>query len=138
MSKGSINDFYCVVCGNKGISVPRKNGKQREAGHLKKLYCIYCRKETNHAEVKSFGSSYTKEDFDLEFSTGRFVNQHKIPIKDLPGCKNEDCFCCVNGKCWNSIGDVRAICGYSREEKEKEKIPDIVYCADGTIKEEYR
>ena len=102
MSKGSINDFYCVVCGNKGISVPRKNGRQREAGHLKKLYCIYCRKETNHAEVKSFGSSYTKEDFDLEFSTGRFVNQHKIPIKDLPGCKNEDCFCCVNGKCWNS------------------------------------
>ena len=42
----------------------------------------------------------------------------------------------VNGKCWNSIGDVRAICGYSKEEKEK--IPDIVYCADGTIKEEYR
>lgn len=74
MSKGSINDFYCVVCGNKGISVPRKNGRQREAGHLKKLYCIYCKEEWNFAEVRPFGD-YNYEDFLVEFRNGNFDNE---------------------------------------------------------------
>lgn len=135
MGKSTISDFFCVECGNKGISCPRKNGQQREAGHLKKLYCIFCQKETNHAEVKPFGSSYTKEDFDLEFSTGRFVNGIRVPIKDLSPCK-EDCAYNIHGRCWNAQCDAREKCGYAEEYEQK--LPDLVYQADGTIKEEYR
>lgn len=105
-----LSDFYCVVCSNRGLAIPRKKGAQREAGHLKKLYCIYCQRETNHAEIKAVGSSYTKQDFDLEFETGRFVNEQKIPIKDLPSCKKRECFCNVNGRCWNSNGSVSQTC----------------------------
>ena len=33
------SDFYCTECGRKGIPIIRIAGKEREAGHLKKLYC---------------------------------------------------------------------------------------------------
>ena len=67
----TISDFYCVHCGKKGIDIPRKIGKQREAGHLKKLYCIHCKETWNAAEVRGFGE-YTKEDFDMEFHYHNF------------------------------------------------------------------
>ena len=60
------SDFYCTKCGRKGIPIARKVGKQREAGHLKKLYCMYCKEEINHAEIRPFGD-YNYEDFKLEF-----------------------------------------------------------------------
>jgi len=59
------NEFYCVICGNRGLPVVRRKGKEREAGHLKKLFCIHCGKDTNHAECRPW-SGYTKEDFDIE------------------------------------------------------------------------
>ena len=59
------NEFYCVICGNHGLPVIRQKGKEREAGHLKKLFCLNCGKETNHAECRPW-SGYTKEDFDIE------------------------------------------------------------------------
>ena len=65
------SDFYCTRCGRKGIPIARKVGKQREAGHLKKLYCMYCKEEINHAEIRPFGD-YNYEDFKLEFDLGRF------------------------------------------------------------------
>ncbi len=36
----SISEMYCTECGKSGIEIPRKVGKEREAGHLKSLYCI--------------------------------------------------------------------------------------------------
>ena len=57
----SISEMYCTECEKKGIDIPRKVGKEREAGHLKSLYCINCKKVTNHAEVRPFGK-YNKED----------------------------------------------------------------------------
>ena len=71
------SDFYCTECGRKGIPIIRIVGKEREAGHLKKLYCLYCQKETNHAEIRPFGK-YNKEDFKKEFRLGRFVNGNRI------------------------------------------------------------
>ena len=59
------NDFYCTQCGNKGIPIARRRGAEREAGHLKKLYCLKCKKEQNHVECKPF-SHYDYEDFLLE------------------------------------------------------------------------
>ena len=36
--KVTTSEFYCTKCGSRGIPIARRAGKQREAGHLKKLY----------------------------------------------------------------------------------------------------
>ena len=97
----TLSEFYCVECGNRGIPIARRVGQQREAGHLKKIFCLHCQKETNHAEIRPFGS-YRYEDFLEEFRLGRFVNGNKIPVAELLKCSKTDCFCNKNGKCWNS------------------------------------
>ena len=68
-----------------------------------KLYCLYCKDEINHAEVREIGG-YSKEDFKKEFELGRFVNGNRIPINELLECSYKSCFFNVNGKCWNSNG----------------------------------
>lgn len=65
------NTFYCIQCGNKNYSIPRRKNAQREAGHLKRLYCPYCGKEINHAECSEFGP-YTSAEFYIEFDEGNF------------------------------------------------------------------
>ena len=68
----TISDFYCVKCGNKGIPIPRKLNSTREPGHLKKLYCLYCKDTVNHVECRDFGIRYTYEDFLTEFNYHNF------------------------------------------------------------------
>lgn len=68
----TYSDMYCTQCGKKNIPIQRKVGREREAGHLKKMYCIYCSKEVNMVEVRDFGSGYTKEDFVWEFENNNF------------------------------------------------------------------
>ena len=97
----TISDFYCTNCGKQGISIPRKADQQREAGHLKSLWCPNCRKVVNHVEVRAFGS-YSYEDFKEEFELGRFVDGQRVPVADLIKCTKEDCHYNVNGRCWNS------------------------------------
>jgi hypothetical protein len=77
-------EFYCCKCGCKGIPVVRQTGKERGAGHLKKLWCLKCNAETNHAEC-IVGSKYTKEDFQIEFKYGNFDEnqQRKITYGQL-------------------------------------------------------
>ena len=58
----NISEFYCTVCGNKGIPLPRSYSSQRNKSHLKKLYCTHCRKETNHVEIRSCSCDYNKEE----------------------------------------------------------------------------
>lgn len=67
-----LSEFYCTKCGNKGIPIMRKKGQEREAGHLKKLFCLKCQEETNHVECKPF-SHYEYEDFLFEFENGNFT-----------------------------------------------------------------
>lgn len=50
----TVNTFKCTVCGKEGIPISRKQSNQREFGHLKKIYCIHCKKETNHVEIREF------------------------------------------------------------------------------------
>lgn len=64
-------EFYCTQCGSRGIPIPRRKGAEREAGHLKKLFCLKCQKETNHAECKPF-SKYNYDDFKIEFEYSNF------------------------------------------------------------------
>lgn len=72
MAKNIFDDFYCTSCGKKGIPIVRKAGAGRESGHLKKLYCIFCKRETNHVECQPF-SHYNYEDFLCEFENGNFT-----------------------------------------------------------------
>lgn len=98
----TTSDFFCTECGQKGIPVMRRPGGQREAGHLKNLYCPHCRKETNHVEIRSFGK-YRYEDFLKEYSLGRFVQGKRIPINDLFICKEKkECQYKIDGRCWNA------------------------------------
>ena len=67
-----LSDMYCTQCGRKNIPIPRKKAQQREIGHLKNMYCIYCKKKTNMVEIRS-NSNYTLEDFKLEFDLHNFI-----------------------------------------------------------------
>jgi hypothetical protein len=73
----AISEMYCTNCGKKGISIPRKDNRYREPGHLKNLYCIYCHKECNHVEIRPFYSDYNYEDFQLEMKYNNFDENGK-------------------------------------------------------------
>lgn len=86
-TKTLISEMYCTCCGKKGLNIPRKNGHYREAGHLKKLYCIYCQKECNHVEIRPFFTDYNLEDFKLEMQYGNFNEngERKEPYRVFRG-----------------------------------------------------
>jgi hypothetical protein len=85
-----LSDFYCTQCGKRGIPIRRRIGSAREAGHLKKLFCLNCQKETNHVECKP-GSKYTYDDFLFEFSNKNFSeNGERIhTYNELRSMQNE-------------------------------------------------
>lgn len=101
--------FFCTRCGKEGIGIFRNIGRQREPGHLKKLYCIYCKDTVNHVEIKENGK-YTVEDFEKEFKLGRFVNGQR---EQLIACSKTDCPYNVDSQCWNSNGQIH--CGHKPE-----------------------
>lgn len=82
--------FYCVNCGNKGIPIMRSRGDEREAGHLKRLFCLKCQEEWNHVECKPF-SHYDHEDFLLEKEYNNFDENgnRKIKYRELRGLIND-------------------------------------------------
>ena len=90
MSKSNdfaISDMYCCKCGKKGVPVARKFGQYRSPGHLKKLYCVYCQQEWNHAEVRPFYGDYNYNDFKLEMDYHNFneVGERKEPYRIFRG-----------------------------------------------------
>lgn len=96
----TMSDFYCTNCSEYIVSLPRPIRKQREKGHLKEMWCPFCKAEHNCCEIKPFGSSYTYQNFKQEFELGRFKNGVKCKIGELQPC-GEDCKYSVNGRCWN-------------------------------------
>lgn len=76
------HDFYCISCGNKALNIMRSNGRMREKGHLKKLYCYNCKSVCNcyeirdEKELKKFKNKFENGDFkemaeqSLEFCKG--------------------------------------------------------------------
>lgn len=70
MAKPTVSMCYCTQCGFP-FPILRTNKKIREPGHLKKLWCNKCKKETNFIEIRGFGK-YTYEDFLIEFKYGNF------------------------------------------------------------------
>lgn len=79
-----ISDFYCVKCANKGIPIVRVHGQEREPGHLKKLFCLFCQEETNMVEVKPSGK-YTLNTFLIEYNFHNFDENgnRKEPYKNF-------------------------------------------------------
>ncbi len=110
--------FFCTKCGREGIPVQRKKGQERESGHLKKLYCLYCGEEVNHAEIREIGK-YNEEDFKQEYNLGRFVDGNKIAIKDLLGCSHNNCPFNIDGRCWNS--NWSNDCGHRIKESDNDE-----------------
>lgn len=93
--KMTLSDMYCTQCGRKNIPVRRNAGKEREAGHLKNMYCIYCNKETNMVEIRDFGRGYTIIDFELEYTYHNFNEDGSrvMPYKEfLQKIKKEGVF----------------------------------------------
>lgn len=81
-----ISEMYCVSCQKKGIPIPRKN-RNKEPGHLKKLYCIHCGAERNHVEIRPFYSDYNYKDFQLEIKYHNFDEEgnRKEPYRIFRG-----------------------------------------------------
>lgn len=70
----SFSDFYCTQCGLKNLPIPRIAGKEKEPGHLKKLFCFHCQKETNMAEIRQ-SNKYSLDDFWIEYEYHNFDSE---------------------------------------------------------------
>lgn len=66
-----LSDLYCTKCGLKSLPIFRQAGKEREPGHLKKIFCIHCQEETNTVEIRPYGA-YTLDDFWIEYEYHNF------------------------------------------------------------------
>ena len=79
MARGNYaeHNFYCINCGNKGISLMRKQGFKHERMHRKKLYCLFCKKEVNHIECKTFDEV---QEFRENFENGVYKNEAEESI----------------------------------------------------------
>jgi len=117
------NKFFCTECGKQGISIIRQENQQRETGHLKKLYCLNCKKETNHAEIREV-SNYTEEDFQKEFELGRFDRGRRIEQKKLTLCTNLKCKYNINKFCWNANKSFK--CSHRRYDNKKEVLNESI------------
>ena len=81
-----LSDLYCTKCGLKSIPIFRQAGKEREPGHLKKVFCVHCQEETNMAEIRPYGT-YNLNDFWAEYEYGNFDKNgnRKEPWKQFVG-----------------------------------------------------
>lgn len=71
-SKMIMNDFYCMNCGQRNISLPRKNSHQHDKFHRKRMYCFHCKQEVNHIECKTYEDIL---EFRENFEKGVYVNE---------------------------------------------------------------
>ena len=77
------HDFYCLLCGKKSLTLPRKDSKKKEKFHRKKLYCLNCQCEVNHIELKNEAEIF---EFKQDFEDGIFVEE-ALESKEV--CENE-------------------------------------------------
>lgn len=74
------HDFYCLNCGKRNIPIMRPRGHMRGKGHLKAMYCPYCKKEVNQFECYDEGDV---RDFLKKFEAGEFIEQAEESMKFL-------------------------------------------------------
>ena len=76
------SDFYCLHCGKKAMTLPRKASKKRPAHHRKKLYCPWCKQEINCIECRTDEEVF---EFKNLFSKGEFENEQADSISYVRG-----------------------------------------------------
>ena len=74
----TYTDFYCMNCGNKSMSLPRKQSRQYKSFHRKKLYCPHCKTLVNHVECKNEVDAYN---FKQDFEEGLYTEEAKESIE---------------------------------------------------------
>lgn len=67
--------LYCMKCGNKGIPIIRRNGREKKSGHRKNLYCIFCKGVVGHIECKNM---LDVEKFKEDFANGVYKEEAEI------------------------------------------------------------
>lgn len=77
MSKMISNRFYCLKCANKNFSIPRKQSDKRKHGHFKKMFCLTCKEEINHLEVREFEVDFDYERFQWDVANGKYDEFNK-------------------------------------------------------------
>lgn len=83
-NKIETHDFYCMLCGKKGIPITRKRSLLKEPFHKKKLYCLNCKTEVNHIECKT--STEVKE-FKKNFNKGVYKEEALSSVIHCQGGK---------------------------------------------------
>lgn len=81
MAKGTpfdIHDFYCLNCGRRNLPLARSRSLQHKGGHRKNLYCIYCKKEVNHIEIRT---QQEKDEFLENFNKGLYKEEAEESIR---------------------------------------------------------
>lgn len=76
MTRTVSSDFYCLKCATK-TALPRKMSRMREKGHFKKIYCITCREEINHLEVREFDVDFSIEKLKKDIENGVYSEANK-------------------------------------------------------------
>ena len=71
-AKTEEHNFYCIKCGNRGIPLSRKVGRQHENFHRKKLFCVFCGQEVNHIECKTMEDV---EQFKINYKMGVYKDE---------------------------------------------------------------
>lgn len=51
-NKYEISNFICPECGNS-FPLPRAKSMRRERGHIKDLWCPFCKKKVKTIEIRS-------------------------------------------------------------------------------------
>ena len=46
-----LSNFICPVCG-KSFPIMRNHGQQREKGHIKDIWCPYCKEDRKFKEIR--------------------------------------------------------------------------------------
>lgn len=74
-----ISYFMCTNCGHETIPLPRLANNKKHWGHLKKMYCPFCKQEYNAFEIVN---DYDKEVFYQLFESGAFKENCDIMEQD--------------------------------------------------------
>jgi hypothetical protein len=72
------HDFYCLNCGKRALTLPRKQGHQHERFHRKKLYCPWCQMKVNAIECKTWED---RIEFQENFEKGIYKEEAAASIE---------------------------------------------------------
>lgn len=74
----TVNDFYCINCGEKGIPLTRQQSKDKGAFHRKLMYCWHCKHTVNHIECRN---ELEKQEFLTNFLNGTYKEEANAELE---------------------------------------------------------